>query len=1225
MLLPFVLIISLIRSEENKNLLFQFDFQKVSENTVSDSSGNGHVATLQNKATIYSMGKYKVLSLGDETGYLDLGIKAGQTFASADDFTISMYYRVHENAPLDNNGRFLWTFSTLESNEATNGFYSGYRLNAQRFATSSGGYDNEHGMEIGKQSQKGRWIHVAYTQNGKKGKFYINGIETLSNDDMPQNTENFATHPTFNWIGRAAFSWDTYLINTLVYDIRFYNKVLTADEILDLSKVKDDLDNEYMFGSEGDRTEFNKRITEAKDILSKDTSQYLKISVLSYENLLSFGQQLQSYEKLSQPFLDQLCIQFDQAKGILESSKDNIFDNVKVSDDVYDTDRGFVHPGGIHTEEDFERVRKQISEGNEKVISAFDILKNSEWSRLTTQTWPVEVIIRGEGQQNYINAARGAHIAYQSALRWKLENDDAYARHGVEVLMAWARICKLVSGNSNWALAAGIYGYEFAQAAEILRTFEGWSKKDFEFFKDWMIRVWALPVYSFLSGRLGTWENLGYIPGVGHGADGQRPGHYWSNWGLCNVLALQSIGILCDDVFLYNQALSFYKYDQSTQANWNTEKDLYNRGVMDYIDNLVPAVHDYEIEKDAYGKIGQMQESGRDQGHATFSLGLAVDICLTAWNQGDDLFSYHDNRLAAGIEFVAGYNNANDDNLPFVTYHYADRGRAWHNADVHLGPNPSARGQTRAYWGKIIGHYEGVKGVTLPYADIAYKAMGIDGGCYGGASGAYDHFGFSVLMNTRAGTATAKEKPTLLAPRMEYKGETIDHNELGALTNNFLFMKNKAIPNGDTVKLMPQLPSGSKDTGKWEWNTGQKTREITIKTDKSYVYRVTYTNENNVKSYQSFSIAVNGDCLRSSTSASAYINGQPKNARKEIIAVTGDKVTLRVDGNGEWGSYVIWDNGVEGAEITIDAIKDITITAKYINHCGATNLHTFVIKVSGISDHLYINNNEIYDKATNVVNVGDNILIRPLTSLSVPCKLTWKDGSSSSQYQIKNIEKTTEVSVKVESSIQSLSTSKNYRFLIAGNKEYNLPSANYVIHDLQSGLVLTNKETEVVFAQPISSKGKYHSSQIWNVKQEKKDESLRYVFGKFKGDTYLNIDGSPNSSTPYQFQLWNAVDTDELMIYDQNKEFLWFIDDDGKVVMNQIKDLYGYPFKFVRYDSSDALDEGGKKKGSNAGLIAGVVIGVVAVIAIVVVVVIIIMKKRKQKDTSEDQVEETVE
>lgn len=107
-------------------------------------------------------------------------------------------------------------------------------------------------MELGLQSQKGRWIHISYTQSNKIGKLFIDGIEKMTNDDMPINTENFVTKPIYNWIGRAAFSQDNYLINTLVYDIRFYNRLLSTEEISTFSELCNELDIEYNFGSNGD-------------------------------------------------------------------------------------------------------------------------------------------------------------------------------------------------------------------------------------------------------------------------------------------------------------------------------------------------------------------------------------------------------------------------------------------------------------------------------------------------------------------------------------------------------------------------------------------------------------------------------------------------------------------------------------------------------------------------------------------------------------------------------------------------------------------------------------------------------------------------------------------------------------------------------------------------------------------------------------------------------------
>lgn len=129
-------------------------------------------------------------------------------------------------------------------------------------------------------------------------------------------------------------------------------------------------------------------------------------------------------------------------------------------------DRGFRHPGGLHTEADFERVRGQLAEGNEQVTQAYNVLKGAAYAQSTAATSPVETIVRGGSGENYMNAARGAAIAYQNALRWKIEGNKACAKHAVDVLMQWARKTTKVTGNSDQYLAYGLYGYEFAQAAE---------------------------------------------------------------------------------------------------------------------------------------------------------------------------------------------------------------------------------------------------------------------------------------------------------------------------------------------------------------------------------------------------------------------------------------------------------------------------------------------------------------------------------------------------------------------------------------------------------------------------------------------------------------------------------------------------------------------------------------------------------------------------------------
>lgn len=143
---------------------------------------------------------------------------------------------------------------------------------------------------------------------------------------------------------------------------------------------------------------------------------------------------------------------------------------IGVTAQSYNTNRGFVHPGGLHTQEDFDRIKDLLAKGDPTITAAVKVLTQAAYAQSTAGTSPVQTIVRGGGKgENYINAARGATIAYQNALVWKITGNKANASHAINVLMQWANTTKGIGGDSNYALAAGLYGYQFAQAAELLR------------------------------------------------------------------------------------------------------------------------------------------------------------------------------------------------------------------------------------------------------------------------------------------------------------------------------------------------------------------------------------------------------------------------------------------------------------------------------------------------------------------------------------------------------------------------------------------------------------------------------------------------------------------------------------------------------------------------------------------------------------------------------------
>ena len=152
----------------------------------------------------------------------------------------------------------------------------------------------------------------------------------------------------------------------------------------------------------------------------------------------------------------------------------------------------FNHPCGMYNQADFDRVKSMLDDGTapQPVKDELQLLKNSKYTVLPYEPHPTEYIVRGDptgvpgGEENSDYSMVDAASAYQMALLWKLTGDTRYAENSIKILNAWVKTCKGVTSNDqNHMLAAGVHGYTYANAAEIMRTYDGWSKTDFEAFK----------------------------------------------------------------------------------------------------------------------------------------------------------------------------------------------------------------------------------------------------------------------------------------------------------------------------------------------------------------------------------------------------------------------------------------------------------------------------------------------------------------------------------------------------------------------------------------------------------------------------------------------------------------------------------------------------------------------------------------------------------------------
>ena len=1151
------------------HLVLHFDFSSVNGSSVQDASEGGITGKLMNGAKVEEMGKYRVLNLATAGGYLDMTAKAGMVVQGLKDYSVSVYYRTSPSVSISGNGYFLWSFSSSEANTATASPYSGYRVNAQRFATSTGGWQNETGIETGTASATGKWMHVVYRQSSKKGELYINGSLVGTATGMPEYATIFTAAPAYNWIGRPPFSGDIYLTNTLVADFRVYDVCIDDAELRGLADRVEDLEYAFNYGTPGDPSALQKKVTEVENAMMQLDGSYPQGAIDNVKDALNIAKTMIEAGRASQTLLDNAQASLQAAYSSLSAKKG--FTMWAVSSYDMNEDRGFIHPGGLHTQADFDRIKQQLANGNEKVTAAYNVLKNAEYAQPSVQTYPTEIVVRGGSGENYMNAARGAAMAYQNALRWKIEGSEACAKAAVRILMQWARTTKGVGGDSNYALAVGLYGYQFAQAAELMRDYNGWSPADFATFKEWMLRVWCYPAIGFLRRRNNTWENAGKW--------WQAPGTYWSNWGLCNALCVISVGILCDDVFIYNQGMSYFKYDQcGTFRDPRTEVPIKNDGLAEFLGNFVVTTYESELETGAYGLLGQLNESGRDAGHSSMSLGVALDVAKVGWNQGDDLFSYMNHRLAAGIEYLAA-QSLSVEGLPWVNYQRADNGIYYTDSRSWVMTGPAMGAQMRPYWGTVIGIYESVKGVKMPFAEQAYENMGIDGGGQGSTSGGYDHLGYSVLMNTHdVQLAPAETVATELSPKMEYSGtlntnlipslsvertlgnvsgKTIAHSELGGLVNTYRANLNTCVPRGETLTLMPQLPEGEEDTGLWQWNTGETSRNITVQTDHSRIYRVTYTNAYGVESQQAFSIAATGDCIPAELDASITYNGET--VQDTVVTVMyGESVQLHLGGIDGYGDYR-WDTGETGTgTITVSNLAgDRIVTGQYMNQGGNVQERRFHIHVVKARQLYSINNGTEQEGATLIAPAGSSVKL----TLYIPTSL---DGG---EYTWMNAAGDTLDCTSASLTVDSVSTSVAFTACYPGGvnaafqvyvreaTDRMVDIGNYRIHHRATDTYLTNNGDSVGF-EP-SNGG---LNQVWFI--ERTEKQARYNLCSMVDSMLMKTDGGLFKVKTRPHRIAFAAGTDYCAFYNSKDQY-WYLDENGKLILCEKTVLDDFPFELI--------------------------------------------------------------
>jgi hypothetical protein len=167
----------------------------------------------------------------------------------------------------------------------------------------------------------------------------------------------------------------------------------------------------------------------------------------------------------------------------------------------------FTHPGLLHTEADFGRMRAKVAAKASPWIDGWNVLVANSHTSLSRNPNPQAAIYRGNDgvhAENYGILYNDIAAAYGCALRWKVSGDTAYADKAVQYLNAWSATLTTLGGDSNVDLAAGIYGYQFANAGEIMRSYSGWSASGLAAFQALMRNVFYPINHKFLTLHNGT-------------------------------------------------------------------------------------------------------------------------------------------------------------------------------------------------------------------------------------------------------------------------------------------------------------------------------------------------------------------------------------------------------------------------------------------------------------------------------------------------------------------------------------------------------------------------------------------------------------------------------------------------------------------------------------------------------------------------------------------------
>jgi hypothetical protein len=319
---------------------------------------------------------------------------------------------------------------------------------------------------------------------------------------------------------------------------------------------------------------------------------------------------------------------------------------------TYSAPTAFKHPGVLVSKTQLDFIKSQVSSQKDPIYTAY---KKAIASPYGSKTYKIQGVPSGGiidcGSYSHPDIGCSASdsdgaAAFLQSILWYITGDMTYANNAKEILNTYVKNLKGYN-NSNTPLQAGWNCQKWPATAEILRySNSGWTDEDTAGFTGMVMDIVLPHIYP------------------GSGANG--------NWELTMIDAMLGIAVFTDNTTLYDHAIEFWNQRVPAYFYYHTDGDKPvppPRGKPSWYGQ-----HVFNSTVD-----GVCQETCRDFGHTSYGIAGTTHAAETAWIQGNSLYENQKLRLAAALEFTAGYQLAGSDKVPDYVC----------NGTVHLGTGPT--------------------------------------------------------------------------------------------------------------------------------------------------------------------------------------------------------------------------------------------------------------------------------------------------------------------------------------------------------------------------------------------------------------------------------------------------------------------------------------------------------------------------------------------------------